>query len=72
MGIGNEYLNSDEWLNEQWYLHGYNTSSLQNGGAHLCVVDDANDHILSVWDWQKEKQLAEVKVRWHPVLKQRY
>uniref|UniRef100_A0A8C1L681 EMAP like 2 n=1 Tax=Cyprinus carpio TaxID=7962 RepID=A0A8C1L681_CYPCA len=32
-----------------------------NGGAHLCAVDDANDHILSVWDWQKEKQLAEVK-----------
>uniref|UniRef100_A0A8C1CWU6 EMAP like 2 n=1 Tax=Cyprinus carpio carpio TaxID=630221 RepID=A0A8C1CWU6_CYPCA len=30
-----------------------------NGGAHLCAVDDANDHILSVWDWQKEKQLAE-------------
>uniref|UniRef100_A0A8C9W6Z3 EMAP like 2 n=1 Tax=Scleropages formosus TaxID=113540 RepID=A0A8C9W6Z3_SCLFO len=32
-----------------------------NGGAHLCAVDDANDHILSVWDWQKEKQLADVK-----------
>lgn len=29
----------------------------------MCAVDDANDHILSVWDWQKEKQLAEVKVR---------
>uniref|UniRef100_A0A673J521 Echinoderm microtubule-associated protein-like 2 n=1 Tax=Sinocyclocheilus rhinocerous TaxID=307959 RepID=A0A673J521_9TELE len=37
--------------------------SKSNGGAHLCAVDDANDHILSVWDWQKEKQLAEVKVR---------
>ncbi|KAK0137169.1 Echinoderm microtubule-associated protein-like 1 [Merluccius polli] len=36
--------------------------SKSNGGAHLCAVDDANDHILSVWDWQKEKQLAEVKV----------
>ncbi|ROK28172.1 Echinoderm microtubule-associated protein-like 1 [Anabarilius grahami] len=35
--------------------------SKSNGGAHLCAVDDANDHILSVWDWQKEKQLAEVK-----------
>ncbi|XP_028817944.1 echinoderm microtubule-associated protein-like 2 isoform X1 [Denticeps clupeoides] len=35
--------------------------SKSNGGAHLCVVDDANDHILSVWDWQKEKQLADVK-----------
>lgn len=28
----------------------------------MCAVDDANDHILSVWNWQKEKQLAEVKV----------
>lgn len=36
--------------------------SFQNGGAFLCAVDDANDHILSVWNWQKEKQLAEVKV----------
>ncbi|XP_053503201.1 echinoderm microtubule-associated protein-like 2 isoform X2 [Ictalurus furcatus] len=35
--------------------------SKSNGGAHLCAVDDANDHILSVWDWQKEKQIAEVK-----------
>lgn len=25
-------------------------------------MDDANDHILSVWNWQKEKKLAEVKV----------
>lgn len=36
--------------------------SPQNGGTFLCAVDDANDHILSVWNWQKEKQLAEVKV----------
>uniref|UniRef100_H2L7J6 EMAP like 2 n=1 Tax=Oryzias latipes TaxID=8090 RepID=H2L7J6_ORYLA len=35
--------------------------SKSNGGAFLCAVDDANDHILSVWDWQKEKQLADVK-----------
>ncbi|XP_035241187.1 echinoderm microtubule-associated protein-like 2 isoform X1 [Anguilla anguilla] len=35
--------------------------SKSNGGAYLCAVDDANDHILSVWDWQKEKQLADVK-----------
>lgn len=36
--------------------------SRQNGGTFLCAVDDANDHILSVWNWQKEKQLADVKV----------
>ncbi|KAK6296949.1 hypothetical protein J4Q44_G00330910 [Coregonus suidteri] len=35
--------------------------SKSNGGTHLCAVDDANDHILSVWNWQKEKQLADVK-----------
>lgn len=28
----------------------------------MCVVDDSNDHILSVWDWQREERLAEVKV----------
>uniref|UniRef100_A0A665TL39 EMAP like 2 n=1 Tax=Echeneis naucrates TaxID=173247 RepID=A0A665TL39_ECHNA len=35
--------------------------SKSNGGAFLCAVDDANDHILSVWNWQKEKQMADVK-----------
>ncbi|XP_062915966.1 echinoderm microtubule-associated protein-like 2 isoform X3 [Mobula hypostoma] len=35
--------------------------SKSNGGAHLCAVDDSNEHILSVWDWQKEGKLAEVK-----------
>ncbi|KAL2099109.1 hypothetical protein ACEWY4_005589 [Coilia grayii] len=32
-----------------------------NGGNSLCVVDDSNDHVLSVWDWQREERLAEVK-----------
>ncbi|XP_052009716.1 LOW QUALITY PROTEIN: echinoderm microtubule-associated protein-like 1 [Xyrauchen texanus] len=35
--------------------------SKSNGGSWLSVVDDSNDHILSVWDWQKEERLAEVK-----------
>lgn len=34
----------------------------QNGGGLLCAVDDSNDHVLSVWDWQKEQKLADVKV----------
>lgn len=34
----------------------------QNGGNTLCAVDDSNDHVLSVWDWQREDRLAEVKV----------
>lgn len=37
-------------------------SVCQNGGNTLCVVDDSNDHVLSVWDWQREDRLAEVKV----------
>ncbi|XP_031436188.1 echinoderm microtubule-associated protein-like 1 isoform X5 [Clupea harengus] len=35
--------------------------SKSNGGSTLCVVDDSNDHVLSVWDWQREERLAEVK-----------
>lgn len=28
-------------------------------------MDDSNDHVLSVWDWQKEERLADVKVCEH-------
>ncbi|XP_045917958.1 echinoderm microtubule-associated protein-like 1 isoform X3 [Micropterus dolomieu] len=35
--------------------------SKSNGGNTLCVVDDSNDHVLSIWDWQREDRLAEVK-----------
>ncbi|XP_017158104.1 echinoderm microtubule-associated protein-like 1 isoform X5 [Poecilia reticulata] len=35
--------------------------SKSNGGNTLCVVDDSNDHVLSVWDWQREERLAEAK-----------
>nr|XP_042714637.1 echinoderm microtubule-associated protein-like 1 isoform X1 [Chrysemys picta bellii] len=35
--------------------------SKSNGGSNLCSVDDSNDHVLSVWDWQKEERLADVK-----------
>ncbi|TRY59684.1 hypothetical protein DNTS_027417 [Danionella cerebrum] len=35
--------------------------SKSNGGSWLCVVDDSNDHTLSVWDWQREDRLADVK-----------
>ncbi|ESO09467.1 hypothetical protein HELRODRAFT_97580 [Helobdella robusta] len=32
------------------------TFSKVDGGNHLAVVDDANDHVLSVWDWQKSEK----------------
>uniref|UniRef100_A0A8C6U2F1 EMAP like 1 n=1 Tax=Neogobius melanostomus TaxID=47308 RepID=A0A8C6U2F1_9GOBI len=35
--------------------------SKSNGGNSLCAVDDSNDHVLSVWEWQREVRLAEVK-----------
>nr|XP_033810290.1 echinoderm microtubule-associated protein-like 2 isoform X1 [Geotrypetes seraphini] len=35
--------------------------SKSNGGSHLCAVDDSNDHILSMWYWQKEQKLSDVK-----------
>ncbi|XP_057199759.1 echinoderm microtubule-associated protein-like 1 isoform X2 [Triplophysa rosa] len=35
--------------------------SKSNGGSWLCVVDDSNDHMLSVWDWQRQERFAEVK-----------
>ncbi|XP_048830553.1 echinoderm microtubule-associated protein-like 1 isoform X5 [Brienomyrus brachyistius] len=41
--------------------------SKSNGGGSLCVVDDSNDHVLSVWDWQREEKLADVKCSNEPV-----
>ncbi|KAF2986272.1 hypothetical protein EK904_009801 [Melospiza melodia maxima] len=40
--------------------------SKSNGGSSLCSVDDSNDHVLSVWDWQKEEKLADVKKQEKP------
>uniref|UniRef100_A0A3Q4GPC0 EMAP like 4 n=1 Tax=Neolamprologus brichardi TaxID=32507 RepID=A0A3Q4GPC0_NEOBR len=30
-------------------------------GQHLSVIDDSNDHMLTVWDWQKKSKIAEIK-----------
>ncbi|GCB63400.1 hypothetical protein scyTo_0007384 [Scyliorhinus torazame] len=35
--------------------------SKSNGGSTLCAVDDSNDHVLSVWDWQKVERLGDIK-----------
>ena len=38
-------------------------SNAQDNGALLAVHDEANEHVLYVWDWQKQKKVAESKVR---------
>ncbi|XP_012873357.1 PREDICTED: echinoderm microtubule-associated protein-like 4 [Dipodomys ordii] len=36
--------------------------SKADSGVHLCVIDDSNEHMLTVWDWQKKSKTAEIKV----------
>ncbi|XP_051471891.1 echinoderm microtubule-associated protein-like 4 isoform X4 [Apus apus] len=35
--------------------------SKADSGTHLCVVDDSNEHMLTVWDWQRKSKIAEIK-----------
>ncbi|KAJ8284635.1 hypothetical protein COCON_G00034850 [Conger conger] len=35
--------------------------SKADSGTHLAVVDDSNEHMLTVWDWQKKNLIAELK-----------
>ncbi|XP_060032317.1 echinoderm microtubule-associated protein-like 3 isoform X3 [Erinaceus europaeus] len=35
--------------------------SIMDQGAFLCVVDDSNEHMLSVWDCNRGTKLAEIK-----------
>lgn len=35
----------------------------QDSGSFLCVIDDSNDHMLSVWDCAKGTKHAEIKVK---------
>jgi len=38
---------------------------LQDGGQYLVAVDESNDHVMSVWDWQKTERgqrITDVKV----------
>uniref|UniRef100_A0A0B7B2X3 HELP domain-containing protein n=1 Tax=Arion vulgaris TaxID=1028688 RepID=A0A0B7B2X3_9EUPU len=45
-----------------------------DGGQHLVVVDEANEHIISVWDLGKEKphKISETKSSTEPVLAVEY
>ncbi|KAJ8416101.1 hypothetical protein AAFF_G00381230 [Aldrovandia affinis] len=35
--------------------------SKADSGTHLAVVDDSNEHMLTIWDWQKKSRIAELK-----------
>ncbi|XP_030051644.1 echinoderm microtubule-associated protein-like 4 isoform X2 [Microcaecilia unicolor] len=35
--------------------------SKADSGTHLAVVDDSNEHMLTVWEWQKKSRIAEIK-----------
>ncbi|MEE6474103.1 hypothetical protein FKM82_010269 [Ascaphus truei] len=35
--------------------------SKADSGVHLAVVDDSNEHMLTVWDWQRKSKVAEIK-----------
>ncbi|XP_044147773.1 echinoderm microtubule-associated protein-like 4 isoform X1 [Bufo gargarizans] len=35
--------------------------SKADSGVHLAVIDDSNEHMLTVWDWQKKSKVAEIK-----------
>ncbi|XP_041865678.1 echinoderm microtubule-associated protein-like 4 isoform X3 [Melanotaenia boesemani] len=35
--------------------------SKSDSGHYLSVIDDCNDHMLTVWEWQKKSKLAEIK-----------
>ncbi|PIO16683.1 hypothetical protein AB205_0108340, partial [Aquarana catesbeiana] len=42
--------------------------SKTDGGSHLCACDESGDHVLSVWQWQREQKVTEVKCSTEPVL----
>uniref|UniRef100_A0A1A8I9E7 Echinoderm microtubule associated protein like 4 n=1 Tax=Nothobranchius kuhntae TaxID=321403 RepID=A0A1A8I9E7_NOTKU len=35
--------------------------SKADSGQHLSVIDDCNDHMLTIWNWQKKSKIAEIK-----------
>ena len=49
-----------------WFRNDYDLFGVffQDGGQHLVVVDESNEHILSVWDVGRDKpvKLADTKV----------
>uniref|UniRef100_A0A672HU48 HELP domain-containing protein n=1 Tax=Salarias fasciatus TaxID=181472 RepID=A0A672HU48_SALFA len=44
------------------FQRGVGSVAFSDSGAFLCVIDDSNEHMLSVWDATKGTKHAEVKV----------
>ncbi|KAF6774917.1 hypothetical protein AHF37_06149 [Paragonimus kellicotti] len=42
--------------------------SKTDSGARLCAVDDAQEHVISVWEWQKGKKITDTKCSNDPVV----
>ncbi|KAM7535160.1 hypothetical protein Aperf_G00000089460 [Anoplocephala perfoliata] len=42
--------------------------SKTDGGSMLAVIDEATDHTITIWDWQKSRRLAETKTSTEPVI----
>lgn len=41
---------------------------LQDGSDYLCVVDESNEHTISVWEWKAGRKVTETKSSSDPVL----
>lgn len=49
--------------------------SKADGGSLLLAVDEATDHVISIWDWQKGEhgyKITETKVSFFRILYKRY
>ncbi|CAH8433770.1 unnamed protein product [Schistosoma margrebowiei] len=41
--------------------------SKTDSGVKLCAVDEATDHVISIWDWQKSRKITETKCSTEPI-----
>ncbi|TNN15694.1 Echinoderm microtubule-associated protein-like 1 isoform 1 [Schistosoma japonicum] len=41
--------------------------SKTDSGVKLCAIDEASDHVISIWDWQKSRKITETKCSTEPI-----
>ncbi|CAH8438307.1 unnamed protein product [Heterobilharzia americana] len=41
--------------------------SKTDNGAKLCAVDEGQDHVISIWEWQKSRKITETKCSTEPI-----